>query len=219
MLGATRNLFCPSVLLQMKRTTPWIMKMILEEDSVNIGEPFSRHEMKDRDIINMKIFYDLSNMHLTTSAGLLIKPSLTTSLPLRKIPLLALMEFPTAFTDVLVAWVRSSSFMLMKLYWREVPFLDCFAESRTIFIPKSSDIDDNGRIIRSPDALRPLTLCNYDCKLLTSAICRGLHWYTMRRIHPSQRCISYRQMSDNIFEIETTALAHVACTPQESGVL
>ena len=48
-----------------------------------------------------------------------------------------------------------------------------------------------------------MTLCNCDCKLLTSAICRGLHWYTMRCIHPSQRCISSRQMTDNIFEIET----------------
>ena len=36
------------------------------------------------------------------------------------------------------------------------------AESRTVFIPKTSDIDDNGILIRSPDALRPLTLCN--CK-------------------------------------------------------
>ena len=34
---------------------------------------------------------------------------------------------------------------------------DCFAESRTVFIPKTSDIDDNGKIILSPDALRPLT--------------------------------------------------------------
>ena len=96
---------------------------------------------------------------------------------------------------------------------------DHFAESRTGFIPKTSDIDDSGRIIRSPDALRPLTLCNCDCKLLTSAICRGLHWFTMRCIHPSQRCMSSRQMTDNIFEIETTALAYVACAPQESGVL
>ena len=102
---------------------------------------------------------------------------------------------------------------------REVLFLNIFAESRTVFIPKTADVDDNGRIIRSPDALRPLTLCNCDCKLLTSAICRGLHWYTMRCIHPSQRCISSRQMTDNIFEIETTALARGACAPQESGIL
>ena len=88
----------------------------------------------------------------------------------------------------------------------------CFAESKTVFIPRTSDTDDLGRIIRSPDALRPLTLSNCDCKILTSAICRGLHWYTMRCIHPSQRCISSRQMTDNIFENETTALAHVACS-------
>ena len=85
-------------------------------------------------------------------------------------------------------------------------------------ISKTSDIDDNGRIIRSPDALRPLTLCNCDCKLFTSDICRGLHWHTMRCINTSQRCISSRHMTNNIFEIETTALAHVACAPQESGI-
>ena len=41
----------------------------------------------------------------------------------------------------------------------------------------------------------------------------------MRCIHPSQRCSSSWQMTDNISEIETTALAQVACAPQESGVL
>ena len=40
-----------------------------------------------------------------------------------KTRLLALMEFPTAFTDVLVAWVRSSSFVLIKPFWREEIFL------------------------------------------------------------------------------------------------
>ena len=52
---------------------------------------------------------------------------------------------------------------------------DCFAESRTVFIPKTSDTDDLGRIIRYPDALRSLTLCNCDCEPLASAFCRGLH--------------------------------------------
>ena len=50
-----------------------------------------------------------------------------------------------------------------------------FAASRTVFIPKSSDVDNNGRIVRSPEALRPLTLCNCDCKILTTATCRGLN--------------------------------------------
>ena len=67
--------------------------------------------------------------------------------------------------------------------------------------------------------LRPLTLCNCDCKILTTAICQGLHRYTMRCTHPSQRCISSRQMTDNIFEQETTALAHEACASRESGIL
>ena len=49
--------------------------------------------------------------------------------------------------------------------------------------------------------------------------CRCLRWYTLQCIHPSQRCISSRQMIDNIFEIETSALHHVACAPQDSGVL
>ena len=104
------------------------------------------------------------------------------------------MEFHVASTDVLVALVRSSSFMLIVPCWREVLFPDCFAEGRAVSIPKTTDTDDLGRIIRSPDALRPLTLCNCDCKLLTSAVCRGLHWYTIRCVHPSQRCISSWQM-------------------------
>ena len=94
-----------------------------------------------------------------------------------------------------------------------------FAESRTACISKSSDVDNNGRIVRSAEALRPLTLCNCDCKIRTTAICRGLNWYTVRCIHPSQRCISSKQMTDNIFEIETAALTHVACAPRESGIL
>ena len=36
---------------------------------------------------------------------------------------------------------------------------------RTVFIPKSSAVDDNRLIIRSPDVLRSLTACNCDCGL------------------------------------------------------
>ena len=60
-----------------------------------------------------------------------------------------------------------------------------FAPSRTVFLP-----DDNGLIARPPDALRPLTLRNCDCKINTTAICFGLHRYSVRCIHPAQRCIS-----------------------------
>ena len=84
----------------------------------------------------------------------------------------------------------------------------------------NSTVDDNGLlIVRSPDALRPLTLCNCDCKIITTAICFGLHRYSIWCIHPAQRCVSTRQMTDNIFEMEATALAHFACATRDSGIL
>ena len=94
-----------------------------------------------------------------------------------------------------------------------------FAASRTVFFPKSSEVNGNGLVVRSPDALRPLTLCNCDCKIVTVAICCSLHRYTIRCTRPAQRCLSSRQMTDNIFETEATALAHVPRAPQESGII
>ena len=93
------------------------------------------------------------------------------------------------------------------------------AASRTVFIPESSTVDDNGLIARQPAALRPLTLCNCDCKIITTAICFGLHRYSVRCLHPAQRCISSKQMTDTIFEVETAAVAHVACARRQSGIL
>ena len=46
---------------------------------------------------------------------------------------------------------------------------DHYAESRTVFTPQDSDIHDIGRIIRSPDALRPLTYVQL--RLQTSYFC------------------------------------------------
>ena len=63
-----------------EKGTPWIMKMNLEEDFVSIGETFSRHAKKARDITNMKIFCDMFNTLLMTSVGLLIKLNLMNSL-------------------------------------------------------------------------------------------------------------------------------------------
>ena len=44
---------------------------------------------------------------------------------------------------------------------------------------RASTVDDQGRIARPPDALRPLTLCNCNCEILTAAI--------------AQRCVSAGQ--------------------------
>ena len=85
-----------------------------------------------------------------------------------------------------------------------------FAASRTVFIPRSSTVDDNGLIVWSLDALRPLTLLTVTGRSST-AICFGLLRCSTRCIHSAQRFVSTRQMTDNIFEVETIALAHFAC--------
>ena len=57
-------------------------------------------------------------------------------------------------------------------------------------------------------------------RLQTSYFCHLLRPSLVHHeVHSPQRCISSRQMIDNIFVIETTALAHVACALQESGIL
>ena len=212
--GAPRNLCVVFTLLLMKTVIFWKTKRNQAEGYVIIGVRFSKHAPKVRGITNMKISFDMFRKLLTISAGLSTKMSLTNSWPQSKNLLLALMGFRTVFTYVR-EWLGSRIlFCAYKHLLEDGTTPAHFVGSRTVFIPKSSDIDDNGRIVRSREALRPLTLCNCDCNILTTAICRGLHWYTMRCVQPSQRCISSRQMTDNILEIETTALAHVACTPR-----
>ena len=36
----------------------------------------------------------------------------------------------------------------------------CFVENRALYFPHSNDVHEHGRTIGSPEALRPLTLCN-----------------------------------------------------------
>ena len=85
--------------------------------------------------------------------------------------------------------------------------------------PESCTMDDQGRIVRSPDALRLLTLCNCDCETLNTAICSCPHQYSVNCIHPAQRCVCIREMIENIFAIETSALAQCTCIPCDSGIL
>ena len=54
--------------------------------------------------------------------------------------------------------------------------------SRTVFIPKSSEVDAQGLLVRLPESLRPLTSCNCDCKVLTAAMCSGLRRYSIECI-------------------------------------
>ena len=74
------------------------------------------------------------------------------------------MGFRTDSTSVLEGWAQ----FLYRAYKHVIeggPLPALFAVSRTVFLPKSSDVDNNGRIVRSPEASRPMTLCNCDCKI------------------------------------------------------
>ena len=94
-----------------------------------------------------------------------------------------------------------------------------FCASRIVFIPKSSETDAHGHIIRSPEALRPLTLCTCDCEIITAAMCCGLRRYSIECVRPSQRCVTQRIVTENIFEIETAAIAHRTRYSEDPGVL
>ena len=93
-----------------------------------------------------------------------------------------------------------------------------FGVSRTVYISKSTEVDAQGRI-RSPETLRLLTSCNCDRKVITAAMCFGLRRYSIECIHNSQRCVTQRIMTDNIFEIETAAVALRARYSDDPGIL
>ena len=56
-------------------------------------------------------------------------------------------------------------------------------------------------------------------KLRATAVCCGLRQCSIFCTHLAQRCVTTMQVTDNIFKIETAALAQCICTPGESGIL
>ena len=192
----------------MKTATLWKMKTNRAGGSVNIGTRYLRRALKASGTIAMRLSCDTFRRLLTTYVGKLSETNLTTSWPQKGIRSRS-RWVPHCLCRCAAGLGSQFLYNAYKHVIEGGPVPAQFAASRTVLIPKSSDVDNNGLIVRSPDALRPLTPCNCDCKILTTAICGGLLWYTMRCIHPSQRCISARQMTDNIFEVETTALAHL----------
>ena len=69
------------------------------------------------------------------------------------------MVFLTASTEVLVALVLTFFLMRTSDCWMVADFHLCSQQFRTVFIPKSNTVDNQGRIVRPPDALLLHTLC------------------------------------------------------------
>ena len=177
--GATRNLCCLSVQLLMKSAIPWKMKMTLEEDFVSTGEPFSNHARKARGIINMKMILRLVQQALDGINRTIDQSEFDDLFAFEG----RLGSWPWRIslwcpTDVLVG--LGSKF----LFNADQSCLGGKYNSWLFLLKVGPSLSLRLLILmiffRSPGALRPLTLCNCDCKLLTSAICRGLHWYSMQ---------------------------------------
>ena len=178
----TKNLCFVFVLLQMKRNIHWNMLMSLEE---NFGLLLSHFPgTRRRRETSPTCFFRYVHRALDDINWTVDKTEFDDLLALKKDSAPGPVGITYGAYSCAGGLGSKFLFYAYKALLEGSGIFDCFAESRTVFIPKTFDIDDFGRIIRSPDALRPLTLCNCDCKLFTSAICRGLHWYTMRCIHP-----------------------------------
>ena len=108
---------------------------------------------------------------------------------------------------------------LTKLFCSERLSLLALAPAERYSFPKSSEVDAQGLIIRSPEALRPLTLCRCDREVITAAMCSGLRRYSIECVHPPQICVVQRIMTDNIFEIETAAGALRTRYSEDPGLL
>ena len=78
------------------------------------------------------------------------------------------MEFRMAPFGVRGAWAPSSFSTLFSICWKEVPFLNISLKVGRSLAPRPLTSMTMEELFDPPDALRPLTLCNCDCKLLPS---------------------------------------------------
>ena len=120
--------------------------------------------------------------------------------------------FRTPLVDALEGSEPDSSLLLIS-----VCCVLRIAASRTVFIPKTNDLDANGFLIRAAEALHFFYNCA--CNTRTTAMCPVLRKCSVERIHPLQSCVTQRIMTHNVFEIETAAIAMRACCSDDLGVL
>ena len=96
----------------------WQMRMILEGDTVNSGEPFSRHERKGprhhqhEDILRY-VHQAADDINWTIDQA-----EFDDLLALKKDSAPGPDGIPAVSACVLVVWVRSSSLMLTRLFWK-----------------------------------------------------------------------------------------------------
>ena len=152
--GVQKTVLCLSAVTD-EKVTLGKPKMNQGEGYVSIGDPFSKHASRARGITNTKIFCGMFRRLLTKSIGPLIRPSLTSSLPRRKILHLAPMEFHMALTDVRVDWTPSSSSTLISFCGRRY-------RSRTFSLKVGQSL--------SPKTLTSMTMEDYSISGRASSV-------------------------------------------------
>ena len=109
--------------------------------------------MKASRTLVMKLSCGMFRRLLTTYVGKSTEMNLMNSWPQKRNPLQVPMGFHIVSTGVLEVWVLNSLYNAYKHVIEGGPVPAQLAASRTAFIPKSSDVDNNGRIVRSPEAV------------------------------------------------------------------
>ena len=118
------------------------------------------------------------------------------------------MRWPVADLDNVPGVPKNPCFVLMLSLMKTV------TPWKTKMNQEEGFVSIGGPFFKPASRARDITSTKISCGMF-----RKLLTISVGTLHLSQRCISSRQMSDNIFEIETIALAHVACAPQESCIL
>ena len=148
--GAPRSRCSVFTQLLMKMATLWKMKTNRAGDSVNIWGTILKRVSKARGTIAMKVRCGMFRRLLTTYVGTSTEMNLMNSWPQKKESAPGPDGIPKKFYRC--AGGLGSQFLHIAykhvIESGSVPAL--FAASRTVFIPKSSDVDNNGRIVRSP---------------------------------------------------------------------
>ena len=93
-------------------------------------------------------------------------------------------------------------------------------ESLMVFIQKKRSSPSSDAVICRPSELRPLSLANTDSKIIMSAVSVVLSRVAERHVHPHQRgFISGRQIVDNIFDVEGSAMLHAMSGARDAALI
>ena len=111
-------------------------------------------------VINARLSSLSCNVHLATCSGQgNVTPSKVCGQPTASLHQGLTAPLAVCIAVILGIGARMLFAAYQSLYAVASP-LQAFAERKTVFVPNTNDADEHGGVIRSPEALHSLTLCN-----------------------------------------------------------